>query len=426
MEERGCPQYLLPILLLQVGSPLILLDQAAAADQQQPVGEPEEMAVVQVADLPLIPAGDLRESEQRFELHPHALIGGGYDSNPDVPPAGDGRSDVFGRAQVGLLGRYHPHPGLEGSIDGQAERIDYEHHPVLDSDSDHLVGTLLYDAPELSWHSDARWQRSQDTLISTGQEVSQDFYQAHSKIGHDSSYLWEDLNLTASYLNYRQATTSFDAIQGDHATYDAAMRTGTISSGNRYYVLALVEAVRYRLPGRFNDCDAAILALGGRFAPALRTNGHVEVGVESRRYSADYLQDPANRDRLITVPWVDAQAVWCWHAQDRLESRVYSRADDSITSNATWSMGAEAGSHVDVTRRLRMESLLGIEEQRDGGWTQRTFAVQRQVRQATVSCEYALAAGLATRIHATYLQVSASNDPSYHRYVLATDVAYAY
>jgi len=148
--------------------------------------------------------------------------------------------------------------------------------------------------------------------------------------------------------------------------------------------------------------------------------------MEARLYADDYLHNAANGDRQVLAPWWDLVGTWSWREGDRLGTRLYSDLDNSLTSNATWSMGGELSSHIEMSNRLALEAVVGLAEARDGGITQDRAALQRRIFQGSLSGQYALAEGLATRLRATAIRVQEESGGGYDRLLFSIDLAYVY
>ncbi len=386
----------------------------------------EVMAPVEVGGITVPPAGDLRDGEGRFEFHPKALLGGGWNSLPEVPPAPDSGSDVYARGLVGLLVRYHPRPGLDANADVEIGGLAYHQNTNLDTDAGMLRAGFERIAPGLMWSGDAVWRRSEETLLTTGEQVAQDHSRVRTRIGHDSTLWWEDASLAVSQLDYLQATNTFSAEQGDHTTGDLGLRVGIAEGDDRCFLGARSQLVYYSDEGRFNDCAALTATAGCVLRASARSNLHLEAGMEVRDYTDDYLGDATNDDRQVLAPWWDLGGAWSWCEGDRMGARLYSDLADSLTSNATWSIGGELSAHTEPSRRLALEAVVDLAEARDGGITQESAVLQRRILQGSLSGQYALAEGLATRLRATAVRVQEQAGGGYDRLLVSLDLAYVY
>ncbi len=386
----------------------------------------ELMAPVDVGGIFIPPAGNLRDGEGRFEIHPKALLGGGWNSLPVVPPAPDSGSDTYVRGLAGILVRYHPRPGLDANVDAEMERLDYQQHTELDTAAGMLRGGFKRIAPELTWSGDAVWRRSQATLLTTGEQVAQDHTRVRTWIGHDSAGWWEEASLTVNRIDYRQGTNTFDDRQGDHITGDLGLWVGLAEGDDRGFLSARGEVVHYPVNDRFNDCTALTTTGGCVLMASARSNLHLEAGMEVRGYTADYLHDATNDDYLVLAPWWDIGGTWSWREGDRMGARLYSDLTDSLTSNATWSLGGELSSHLELSNRLACEAAIDFAEARDGGITQDGAAFQRRILQGSLSGQYALAEGLAARLRGTAVRVQEDAGGGYDRLLFSLDLAYVY
>jgi hypothetical protein len=389
-----------------------------------PAAGVEAMDPVMVGGIRVNPAGDLSDIEHRFEIHPKALIGGGWNSTPTVPPADDSGPDTYSRGLAGILLRYHPRPGLDAMLDAELERLAYSEHAELDTNAGLLRGGFDHVAPGLTWNGDAVWRRSQETLLTTGEQVAQDHSRFRTRFAHDSAYWWEDAALSMSHLDYRQGTSSFDKIEGDHTTYAADLRLGIAEGDDRGFLDVRSEVVRYAVDDRFNDCTSLTTTAGCVLMTTARSNLHLEAGMELRRYADDYLHDADNGDQLALAPWWDLGGTWSWREGDRLGARLFSDLTDSLTSNATWSMGGELSSHIELSSRLAVEAGVNLAETRDGGLNVASTAVQRRILQGSLAGQYAVSEGLAMRLRTTAVQVQADN--GYDRLLISLDLAYVY
>jgi len=391
-----------------------------------PATSAEAMEPVPIGGIAVPPAGNLRDAEGRFEIHPKALLGVGWNSLAVVPPAPNSGSDTYARGLVGILVRYHPSPGLDANLDAEMERLDYRQHAELDTTAGMLSGGFERIAPDLTWSGDAVWRRSQETLLTTGEQIAQNHARVRTRIAHDSAVWWEDASLAVSRLDYLQATNTFDAQQGDHITGDLGLRIGIAEGDDRCFLAARSQVVRYPVDDRFNDCTALTATAGCVLMASARSNLHFEAGMEARLYADDYLHNAANGDRQVLAPWWDLVGTWSWREGDRLGTRLYSDLDNSLTSNATWSMGGELSSHIEMSNRLALEAVVGLAEARDGGITQDRAALQRRIFQGSLSGQYALAEGLATRLRATAIRVQEESGGGYDRLLFSIDLAYVY
>jgi hypothetical protein len=391
-----------------------------------PAAEMAEMAPVRVGDISLAPAGDLRDAEHRFEFHPKALLGGGWDSNSLVPPAGDGGPDTWLRGMAGLLVRYHPRPGLDGEADAELERSAWQGNGELDTGAGLLRAGFAYTAPSIAWTGGAGWRRSREHLLTTGEQVAQEHGTLSTQVGHDGSRWWEEASASISRLDYLQGTSGFDDRQGDRTTGAAGLTFGMHEGGDRAFLAMRGEAVRYAVDDRFNDCNALVATAGGSFPATDRSRLHAEAGIEVRRYADDYLRDHANGDRMALAPWWDIGGTWSWQAGDRLEAHLYSDLADSLTSNAVWSVGAAASSRTEITPRLSVETRLDLSETRDGGLGSSGSNLQRRIFAGSLAGQLAVMEGLAARMQATATRVEANDGGGYDRLELSLDLAYTY
>ena len=385
-----------------------------------------DMEPVEIGGLVLAPAGDLRDSEHRFEFHPKALIGVGWNSMALVPPASDGESDTRLRGMTGILIRYHPCPGLDGLLDAELERLTWQRNPELDSGAGLLRAGFDYRAPALAWVGDTVWRRSRENLLTTGEQVEQDHQVLRTRIEHEGGRWWEEVSIAISHVDYLQGTASFDDQQGDRSTGEVRLRFGLHNGGDRAFLAARTEIVHYAVDDRFNDCQALSTTAGVLFPASDRSALHVEAGLEIRRYADDYLGNPANDDQTVLAPWWDAGGTWSWQEGDRLQARLYSDLADSLTSNSTWAIGAAASSHNEISQRFAVESGIELSQTRDGGLVQGGASLQRRIVAASIAGQYALAPGLAMRLQTTATRVEASAGGGYDRLEISLDIAYAF
>jgi len=391
-----------------------------------PSAEVAEMADVEVGSMTIAPAGDLRDSEHRFEFHPKALLGGGWDSAVMASSQGNGGDDTWFSGLAGILVRYHPRRGLDASLDAELEQTEWQRNPRLDTDAGLLRARFDYRAPALAWVGDAAWRRSQESLLTTGEQVTQDHYVFHTRIGHMGGFWWEEVTASIGRLDYLQGTASFDDRQGDRITGQAGVRFGLHEGGDRVFVAVNGETVHYSVDERFNDCQALVATAGGIFPASDRSLFRVEAGAEVRRYADDYQHDSVNGDQLALAPWWDLGGVWSWQAGDRLEARLYSDLADSLTSNATWSLGVAVAARRELTPRLAVDAGLDLSEARDAGLNHASPSLQRRIYAASLAGQYAVATGLAARLRADLTRVDPDSGKGYERLELRLELAYVH
>ena len=386
----------------------------------------DQMASVTIDGLSLEPGGNLRDAEHRVEIHPKLLLGAGWDDNAIPPPIGDGASDAYLKNIAGIVLRYHPQFNLDAEFDAEIGQISYQDNPILDTYIGHLRARIDHESQDMSWHADAGWNRSQDAIFTTGEKISQDSFDVHGLGTYDGPLWFGTVDSVISFLDYRQATSTFDQDQGDNAKFIGGLTAGHKHNEERYFIFLQGELVRYRVSTYFNDCNALTSALGSTFNTSSRSTLTLEGGVESRRYTSEFQSRPGSNDSLAISPWGVASFSWSWRDGNRLGLRAYSDLSDSQVSNATWSLGTEVGGHVNLDSRWSLDADLGISHDRDGGMNRPETRFRELVREIDVSCQYAIAAGLSSRIQAVFDRVQTPNDAGYDRLVVSLDVAYVY
>ena len=383
------------------------------------------MQEVPVSDFTIPPAGDLRLIQDRLELHPLALLGVGWIS--DVDPVTRRGTDTYERGLVGLLARYLPNPDWNARFEGELERVRYNRF----ADQDATIGRMLlggdYTGVGFWVKGSGGWTSTQDAVVISGEQVLRDDYDL-TLIGHRQVVAdwWEEAALEWNYLDYRDATSLFNADEADHTTWSGDLRVGSGEREDQYWFAGHLEFVDYPSGPRFNDCRAVIASAGRRWPLGPRTSLHAEGGVIARFYADDFLKDPAFDDRTVIWPKVDVGAEWDWEESSHIAARAFSTANDSLGSNAETSYGLAGDMRLRLLRRCALVAGLSLSHDRSSGAPAGETVPSREVANASIALQYEFAVGLSAHVRFLGSHVDSSNGESYNREQVSADLAYAY
>lgn len=414
------PPLLHPVWLLPV-----LASAALAAD-----GEPE---VVTVKDFLLTPMANLGAADGTWELHPKALVGGGYDDNLYLNDADNGQEGGwYARGVAGVDLRWLPNDTDRVVLDGEVERSIYRDHPDRDFTG---VNGLLSGRREgalFALSGKAGYRRTQDPLVQTRTIVPRDLWNLLGQGDYKGLIDTWSLGVRHDGVRYREGFSTYGADEASYARTGIFARYGyQFAEEDELYVRVGTDANRYREDGAFNDSVGIDGVVGVRRGLAAKTDALLEAGVAWRRYE-DYFHQPDPIDptimrsgdsRIALGPLVQAELRYSWEELSAVALRGFSEIADSLTTNAAWYVGGG----VDVRQRLlgNCAALAGMQAYRfrDLDTIEGLEPESRTTVGFNAGIEFFLRDGVGLRLMGTYEDSHARVSESYDRFTVFTDLA---
>lgn len=358
---------------------------------------PGEEDVVAIRGFELRSLANLDAGPGRIDLHPKAMLGALWESNPRSSP-GQGAADTALRATAGLELRTWLGDRTTLGADAVFDAVRYRRtseKSVTGGEAGLAARTIGED-----WSSEVRvrWRRDAEPLSPLPEQVRRDRLEGRVSVAAESRDWRGDLSASLSRLDYLEAAPTFGADQRDTGTAAATAGLHRLAArGSMIGVLADAAAI-----DRNADGDAWQTGLLGHWQHPLgeRSGLDLRAGAALRGHGGGTTAAAAGRIGLS----------WSWESGSWLIARLERSLQDGTIGRSDASVLAAAV----VESRLRLLDRLGC---RLSLWAARREdssapdgAQRLQVRSLMLrgGPEYQLRDGLGLRAWAMY----ASSDPS--------------
>lgn len=389
----------------------------------------EEGAPVLVKDLEVAPRANLTLDDDTLRLNPKAMLGAGFNSNIFAEDSGDENDGVYARGLVGLLANWRLDPHQSLTVNGELEALNY-----LDSENEEgdLVGGLLTGDFRLNQTgTDVRvhvgYARFDDPLIQTGEQILRQNIDGSLQVTLQGATVRTIINAGAVATDYLDDGIDFTDESRDNTAYRATGRVGWTSARETfYYALLGVDFNDYWDNIQYNDSTGLTAGVGAQVRLGERSVLTAEGGVTYRMYDDNYGGISAYDDEEIYAPYVSVAAKWPWESGSHLGLKVFSRLDESVTSNAAWIYGLQLdGRYRLLAHSALIGSVAGYHSE-DSGQITGVDAEQRDTLEGALGVEHEITKGLVGRLKASYTDSTADLSNDYNRYIIAVDFAVAY
>jgi len=413
-------------MTMRIDRPVALLVAIACASSLLTA---EESAPVLVKDLEVAPRANLTFDDGTLSLHPKAMLGAGFNSNIFAEADGAENDDMYVRGLAGLLAdwRLDPHRSLK--LNGELEALNY-----LDSDNDqgNLVGGLLTgDFRYYQTGTDVRvhggYARFDDPLIQSGEQILRQNIDGAVQVTLQGTTVRTVLDVGAVATDYLDDGIDFTEDSRDSTAYRAFGRVGWTSARDTfYYALLGVDFNDYWDNIQYNDSTGVTAGVGAQVRLGERSVMTAEGGVTYRMYDDNFGGVAANDDEEVYAPYVSVAARWPWESGSHAGLKLFSRVDESLTSNAAWIYGLQVeGRYRLLAHSALIGSMAGYHSE-DSGQGAGTPTEERDTLEAVLGVEHEITKGLVGRLKGSYTDSSAELSNDYSRYIIAVDFAVAY
>ncbi|MBA3700829.1 MAG: outer membrane beta-barrel protein [Planctomycetes bacterium] len=411
---------------MRVDRPVALLiaiacaSSAAAADSVDPV---------LVKDLEVAPRANLTLDDDTLRVHPKAMLGVGFNSNIFAEVDGQENDDIYVRGLVGLVADWRLNPHQKLTINGELEVLNY-----LDSDNEegNLVGGLLTgDLRLYQTGADVRlhggYARFDDPLIQSGERILRQNIDGSATVLLQGTTVRTVLEVGASATDYLDDGIDFSEESRDNTNYRAVGRVGWTSARDTfYYALLGVDFNDYWENIQYNDSLGLTAGVGAQVRLGVRSVLTAEGGVTYRMYDDNYAGVAAYDDEDVYAPYVSVAARWPWESGSQVGLKLFSRIDESLTSNAAWIYGLQLDGRYRLLAHSALIGAVAGYHSEDSGQGSGIPAEERDTIEAMLGVEHEITKGFVGRLKGTYTDSTAELSNDFTRYIVALDLAVAY
>lgn len=295
---------------------------------------------VNVGGFRIEPLGRLRYANDRLELHPKALVGGGWQDNVDGVPE-DGLDSAFYRGVAGIETRFHVTRGDLAVADLEIERRAYVEDTERDLTGGRAVVGWVRQGPQLGWGTGLAWNRSDDPLVETGEQILHDDYAARFSGRLRTNFSRFEAGAGFQRTDYLEAARRFGEDERDHQIADVSFGYGREHARERFFSGHLRgRFADYDQDTRYADSTGAAALVGWDGLLVTVTWLRAQAGVEWRRFEPPR-SSPATEDEALVAVW-DLGLLWRPEPDSALLLRTFSRLDESVTALAVQRYGVSA------------------------------------------------------------------------------------
>lgn len=378
---------------------------------------------VPAGPLSMLPYAEPLFLNGRFELHPTASLGSGYDSNLN----GNGTGDAFVHGALGGNAHWYATPDLAGDLNLEAGRLAYLQTPERDTDELGADLAVRYVGPVWDVAGEAAAARGRVAEPITGEQV------LRSRIGADLDAerrepgLYLKAGISAERSDYLQDTSLFSADQANQSRLGGALRTGwRLIDYTRLYLFGLGSWSRYDDEERFRNGVIAAYGAGCGLALTPKLAATAELGVASGRFSAPTFADPAYDDELVQSPFVEMGLRWDWEPGSQLALRADSGLAEGRTANAVRRLGL--GLHGELRLRERVQAFGEADWHReeDSGTAAGAELPVRDITTATVGVRGTLRPGIGLQFSTGWARTVDNVGAGYDRVLIEGTLGFAF
>jgi hypothetical protein len=362
------------------------------------VGGGSALALGVEAPFVLLPGAALAGADHAVELHPKAMAGLGWESNPLADAAGS-PADAFARLIAGCDLRLAAGDGsrLEAAAEIDARR--WLGTPQLDfvGGGGRIAWTTR--RPDRWWRAGAACERDSSTLAASAATVAWNRWQAGAAAGGDGrGWAW-DGSLVGTLTDYREDAADFIADDHDNRRLDLALAGRRLGwGGGELGVAGGAGAVAYPHGDDFNDGRGAWLTGRWRHLAADRAWLTAEAGAEGWRFADRTAGDPANDDAAVWVPRAGLRFTWNPEPLSGLDAGLASRLEEGSDANAARVLAADLAGRLRLRDRTAAYVQLVLARRADTGARPGQAAELRINRAGELGLVYELRDGYALRL----------------------------
>ncbi len=389
------------------------------------IGLSSALALGVAPSFEVLPGGELNAHEHGIEFHPKALLGLGWDGNPQTAPHADG--DAYTRLLAGADLRFIIGDRSRFELGGELEARRY----ADTAGRDHVGGglTAVWNTRDDAWwwRGEAGALREDQPLAATANAVSRDEFRLALAGGREVRVFGASALVTATAVHYREDAPGFIAENQDRRTLAAETRIYAFAWSRSALGLRLGGGLtRYANDLANNGGQQLIASVWWRHQPGDRTWITTEIGASAWRWSDTTAGDPANSDAHVTEPLANIHLEWRPEEHSYLIVGVGSELGDGAQANAARILSATLSARLRLADRLGA-ALIGRWERRLDTGAQPGFARElRRNTAVTAGIDYELRDGWALRSLVGWEDSEADIGVSYSRPTATMEIAAAF
>ena len=373
----------------------------------------------------LLPGGELNAHEHSVEFHPKALVGVGWDGNPQAAP--DARGDEYARLLAGADLRVIIGDRSRLELGGELDARRYR-----DTDGRNQVGggfTAAWTTRDDAWwwRGETGALRDDQPLAATALAVSRDEFRAAFAGGREERSIGASFLVSATAVHYRDDAPGFVAEDQDRHGIAAETRVYIFGWSRSELGLRLGAGItRYANDHAFNSGSDLIATAWWRHQAGDRTWLIAEAGASAWHWSDATASDPTNDDARVTEPLVNLRCEWRPEENSYLIASVGSELGDGAQANAARILSASLSARLRLADRCAAVAAGRWERRFDTG-AQPGFA--RELRHNTAvraGIDYELRDGWALRSLVGWEDSEADIGVSYSRPTATMEIAAAF
>jgi hypothetical protein len=389
------------------------------------VGGSGTLALGVEAPFVLLPGAELAGGDHAVEIHPKALLGLSWESNP-LAAEGGSPGDLSCRLIAGADLRLITGDSSRLELSAEADGRRWLDTPGLDflGGSGRVAWTTR--RPEWWWRAGASVERDFSALAASAVTVPWNRWQAGLAGGRETrGWGWRG-SFTGTLTDYRQDTAGFTADDQDNRRTELTLGGHRLGWGSSELGLAGgAGSVTYPHGDAFNAGRGAWLAGRWRHAAADRTWLTLEAGGEGWRFADDTAGLPANDDAAVLMPRTSLRLEWQPEPLSGLGVGLASRFEEGAEANAARVLAAGCDGRLRLHDRTSAYALASFARRADTGARPGQAAELRRNLAGEVGLVHELRDGFALRLRLAGEDSAAQVGESYTTWRVALELAAA-
>jgi hypothetical protein len=387
-----------------------------------------DSAPVMVKDISVRPMANLSSADHTLVVHPKMLLGVGHNSNIYATESNE-EDDNYGRGMAGLTLDWRLNEHSDIGINGEIEGV---HYSKSENDEANMAGGLAN--AKYRWREQNKevnisggWQRYDDPLIETGQQIVRENYQGLGSLDVRGASNRAVITGQIDAVNYLESGTGFSEEERDNTQYSLLGRVGINSARDTYYyALAGIDRREYWTTSRFNNSYGVTAGVGAQIRLGERATLTAEGGAQYRMYDENFAGTTEYDDEEFLAPYVNVQARWPWETGSHFGINMFSRTDESLTANASWVYGGGLDGRYRLLQHSALFASAIMYHLEDSGSAFGAEVVERDTFEISGGVEHDIMKGVVGRIKANYTDSDATGASSFTRLIGTFDIAVAF
>jgi hypothetical protein len=271
------------------------------------------------------------------------------------------------------------------------------------------------------------YARFDDPLIQSGETILRQNIDGSLSVALQGATVRTVLDGQIIATDYLEDGIDFSDESRDSTLYRASGRFGWTSARETfYYGLLSVDFNDYWENIQYNDSTGITAGVGAQVRLGERSVLTAEGGMTYRMYEDNYAGVSAYDDEEVLAPYASVAARWPWESGSHVGLRLFSRVDESLTSNAAWIYGLQLDGRYRLLAHSALIGAVAGYHSEDSGEGPGIPAEERDTLEAMVGVEHEITKGFVGRLKGTYTDSSAELSNDFTRYIVALDLAVAY